>query len=119
MVTGRDKIFRPIFGRQTKMNTKIISVKFHGSIKTYRSENGQHYFIFEFSYNGNYFVINCQKRPSLNGRDPSVENTHLYKSNNICFIEGKEPRTLSEAQSRAKEWAEYFLEYRRTGKTQR
>ena len=98
------------------MNTKIICGKFYNGDKAYRSENGQHYFKFQFLNQRNYYIINCTEHPSFNGQSSSVEKTHLYSSGSICFVKGKEPRTIWEAESRAKEWAEYFLEYRKTGK---
>jgi hypothetical protein len=100
------------------MNTRIIDGKFYSNIVTYRSENGQHYFTFDLVDHGDYFDIECTRHPSLNGRDSSVSKTHLYSSGKICFVSGKEPSTLWEAKMRAKEWAEYIIEYAKTGKAQ-
>lgn len=90
-----------------------------GSIRRYyRSRDGRSYFGFEFVRRGGHVDIYCPTRPPLNGRDSDVNKTHLYRSGEICFVAGREPRSLGEAQRRASEWAEYFLEYRRTGAAQ-
>jgi hypothetical protein len=88
------------------------------AVETYLSVNGFHYFVFDFVTQGDHIDIYCTKHPSLNGQDSSVSKTHLFSSGRICFVAGKEPRTRWEAQKRAKQWAEYFIEYRRTGKAQ-
>jgi hypothetical protein len=95
-----------------------ISQGIFWATETYRSKNGLHYFVFDFVEQGNHIDIYCTKHPSLDGQDSSVSKTHLYSSGKICFVEGKEPCGKWEAQSRAKQWAEYYLEYRRTGKAQ-
>lgn len=81
----------------------------------YRAKDGQSNFVFEFVNMGSYFDIYCKVRPPLGGRDPSVVKTHLYDDDRICFVAGKEPRTYTRAEELAGQWAEYFLEYRRTG----
>jgi hypothetical protein len=96
----------------------IIPTGIFLAVETYLSMNGFHYFVFDFVAQGDHIDIYCTKHPSLNGQNSSVSNTHLYSSGKICFVVGKEPRTRWEAQKRAKQWAEYFLEYRRTGKAQ-
>jgi hypothetical protein len=85
------------------------------STQTYRSECGRFYFRFQFVNQGSYYDIYCTGKPSLSGRDSDPHKTHIYGSGKICFVSGREPRTMSSAQGRAKEWAEYFLEYIRTG----
>jgi hypothetical protein len=86
--------------------------------KTYRSEDGRHLFSFEFVDAGPFHVVRCLGHPPLRGRDPDPKLTHLYPSGNICFVEGREPRSQSEAESRAKEWAEYLLRYIASGKAE-
>ena len=86
--------------------------------KRYRSRCGRQEFGFSFERSGGHVDIRCTLHPSLNGRDASVSRTHLYSSGLICFVGGKEPRTLSEAEQRAAEWAEYLLSYIRTGTAQ-
>ena len=86
--------------------------------KTYRSKNGLYYFVFDFIVQGDHININCTEHPSFNGQDSSVSKTHIYSSGDICFVRGKEPRSQWEAEMRAKQWAEYFSEYRKTGKAQ-
>ena len=86
--------------------------------KTYYSKNGLYYFVFDFIVQGDHIKINCKERPSFNGHDPSVSKTHIYPSNDLCFVKGREPRSQWEAEMRAKQWSEYILEYRRTGKAQ-
>jgi hypothetical protein len=54
----------------------------------------------------------------LNGRSSDPAKTHLFRSGKLCFISGKEPFSQSHAESLAAQWAEYFLEYSRTGQVQ-
>lgn len=86
--------------------------------RLYVPESGPHRFLFRFVPCGSHVDIYCLSRPSFNGKDPSVVKTHLYDSGKICFVEGREPRSQEEAEARAKEWAEYFLDYRKTGAAQ-
>lgn len=86
--------------------------------KFYRTMNGQHDFEFRFVPDGRHINIYCLARPGLNGRDDSVHKTHIWPDNRICFVAGREPRGQTEAEHRAREWAEYYLEYRRTGAAQ-
>lgn len=103
---------------EPEINTIIIKGKFMGLKKTYLSKNGLHFFWFDFIKKNNHIDVYCTKHPSFNGQSSSASKIHLYSSGKICFVQGKEPRSEWEAQKRAKEWAEYFLEYRRTGKAQ-
>ncbi len=100
------------------MNTIILSGTFYDEIKTYCSKKERYHFFFKFVRNGSYIDIYCTKHPSLNGRNSNPEKTHLFSSGKICFIDGREPKTQSHAEKLAAQWAEYFLEYRRTGRTQ-
>lgn len=97
------------------MNTIIIPGIFHGDLPYYLSKDGKHEFKFQFVDRGSYIDIYCLYHPSLNGRDTDPRKTHIWKSGLICFVEGKEPSSLYEARRLAAQWAEYFLEYRRTG----
>jgi len=97
------------------MNLRIIPGIFNGIKKTYLSKNGAHYFVFEFIDKSNRIEINCKKHPSLNGRSSNPEKTHLFHSGMLCFVSGREPRSLCRAEQLAAQWAEYFLEYRKTG----
>ena len=83
--------------------------------KIYRSQDGRWYFRFCFVNGGNQVAIYCIDRPSLDGRDPDPNKTHIFSSGKICFVEGREPRSQGEAEELARVWAEYILEYRRTG----
>ena len=100
------------------MNSVILSGTFYSETKTYCSKNGSEYFFFKFVTNGSHVDIYCTKHPSLNGRNSNPEKTHLFRSGKLCFVGGKEPKTKSSAEKLAAQWAEYFLEYRRTGRTQ-
>lgn len=86
--------------------------------KTYRSEDGRHLFCFGFDSNGDTIDVSCTRYPPLNGQDSSVHKTHLYSSGQLCFVSGREPRSRRRAEELAKQWAEYWLEYRRTGVAQ-
>ena len=85
------------------------------TIKRYRSEDGRHLFTFNFDVQDDHVDIYCLMHPPLGDRDADVHKTHLYSSGKICFVAGKEPRNQRRAEELAKQWAEYFLEYRRTG----
>src|SRR5438034_9828471 len=84
-------------------------------IKHYRTEDGYSYFTFRFVPNGGHFDIYCLRHPPLNGQDDSVHKTHLYSNSKICFVAGREPHNQRRAKELAKQWAEYFSEYTRTG----
>jgi hypothetical protein len=85
------------------------------NVKDYRSEDGNHYFTFHFVQQPGYVDIYCLKHPSLNGQDPDPHKTHLFSSGKLCFVAGHEPTTQERAEELAKQWAEYFVEYRQTG----
>ena len=101
------------------MNNNIIQGCFSGATATYLSKDRKHVFKFEFIPENNHVDIKCTQHPSYNGQDPDPEKTHLYRTNFICFIKGKEPTNMSRAKELAAQWAEYFLDYRQTGKVQR
>lgn len=98
------------------MSGSSMSVK--SRVKHYRSKNGRYYFKFKFVNLGSQINIYCTNHPSLNGRDSAPGKTHLYGSGKVCFVEGRAPRTQRRAEQLASQWAEYFLEYRRTGNVQ-
>jgi len=87
-------------------------------IRYYRSEDGNAVFKFAFTPDGDHIAIRCLDRPLLNGMDDSPIHTHLYPSGQICIAIGREPRDQHRAEELARQWAEYFLEYRRTGISQ-
>jgi hypothetical protein len=84
-------------------------------IKHYRSRDGGSIFKFAFAPEENHIAIYCLAHPPLNGRDTDVNKTHLFSSGRLCFVTGREPRDQARAEQLAQQWAEYFLEYRRTG----
>jgi hypothetical protein len=88
-------------------------------VKHYRSRDGGSYFKFAFAPEDGHIAIHCLSHPPLGGRDPDVNKTHLFSSGKICFVSGREPRDQARAEELARQWAEYFLEYRRTGIPQR
>ena len=82
----------------------------------YRSKDGRHDFAFEFvERNDGTIEIYCRRRPDCNGKDDCATKTHVFSSGKLCFIDGREPRSRSRAEQLAAQWAEYYLEYRRTG----
>ena len=100
------------------MNRHVLQGVFCDIEKKYRSKDGRHVFGFKFTRNGNRVDIYCPQHPSLNGKDSDPHKTHLFGSKKLCFVTGREPRNQSRAEALAGQWAEYFLEYRRTGRTQ-
>ena len=95
----------------------ILAGTFNNVKKIYRSKDGRSFFGFEFVDKGNHIEVYCPKCPSLNDRDPDPHKTHRFRSGKLCFVSGKEPRTQARAEELAVQWAEYYLEYRRTGVT--
>jgi hypothetical protein len=87
-------------------------------IKHYRSKDGRWLFKFAFAPQADHLAIYCLAHPDFNGRDSDPNKTHLFRSGQICFVAGREPRDLPRAEQLAQQWAEYFLEYRRTGISQ-
>lgn len=85
----------------------------------YLSRDGRHMFAFEFVSRGGAIDVYCRSKPPLGGRDPDPHKTHLFSSGKVCFVSGREPTSRSRAEQLAAQWAEYFLEYRRTGVPQR
>src|SRR5262245_50089421 len=81
----------------------------------YRSKDGRHVFTFYFVPQDDHIAVFCLRHPSLKGQDPSSFKTHLFPSGQLCFAEGQAPREHERAEELARQWAEYFLEYRRTG----
>lgn len=100
------------------MNTKILKGTFYSTKKVYRSKNGSYYFTFKFIDKGNHHDVFCTKHPSFNGKSSNPRKTHLFHSGEICFVSGRAPKTQSRAEKLAAQWAEYFLDYRQTGKVQ-
>lgn len=100
------------------MNTSITESIFDTNKIIYKSKIGSHYFAFKFVNKGGYFDIFCLNRPSLNGKSASPSKTHLYHSGKICFVSGREPNTISCAKKLTAQWAEYYSDYRITGKVQ-
>ena len=100
------------------MNTNIIFGKFFGTKKFYRSKKGNYYFNFKFVNSGKYIDVYCTYHPPLNGFSSNPSRTHLFSSGKLCFVSGREPRSQSRAEELAAQWAEYFLEYKRTGQVQ-
>jgi hypothetical protein len=83
--------------------------------KYYRSRDGGSIFKFAFAPEGEHITVHCLAHPPLGGRDPDPHKTHLFSSGKLCFVGGREPRDQGRAEQLAQQWAEYFLEYRRTG----
>ena len=100
------------------MNTKVLKGTFYSTKKVYRSKNGSYYFAFKFVDKGSRLDVFCTKHPSFNGKSSNPHKTHLFHSGKVCFVEGREPKTQRRAEDLAAQWAEYFLDYRQTGKVQ-
>lgn len=86
--------------------------------KRYRAMDGKSDFGFRFVEQDGHFDVVCTDRPSLRGRDSDGRKTHLHRDNRVCFVEGQEPRSLSEAMQRARIWAEFLCRYINTGETE-
>ena len=86
--------------------------------KKYRSKNGNSHFVFRFVPKETCVDVFCTSHPSFNGKSSNPRKTHLFHSGRLCFVSGKAPRTLRRAETLAGQWAEYFLDYRKTGEVQ-
>ena len=86
--------------------------------KHYRSKDGESLFTFRFVSDGDRIDVYCLRHPPLGEQDPSPTKTHLFPSGRLCFAAGSEPRDQRRAEALARQWAEYFLEYSRTGVAQ-
>jgi hypothetical protein len=86
--------------------------------KYYRSADGRWMFQFAFAPESDEIAVYCLAHPPLGDRDPDPHKTHLFSSGKLCFVEGRGPRDQDRAEELARQWAEYFLEYRRTGVAQ-
>lgn len=60
----------------------------------------------------------CSKYPIPRGRSLSAHKTHIFDSGKLCFVQGRAPRTVDRAKELAAQWAEYILEYAKTGEAQ-
>jgi len=89
-----------------------------GFTRFYRSKSKRFDFKFGFVPEGDHLAIYCLHHPP-HGRDPDPHKTHLFSNGKICFVVGREPRTRERALQLAAQWAEYILEYARTGISQR
>ena len=87
--------------------------------KYYRSRDGGTIFKFAFAPEHDHIAVHCLAHPPLDGRDTDPNKTHLFSSGRLCFVAGREPRDQQRAEELAKKWAEYLLEYIRTGIPQR
>jgi len=86
--------------------------------KHYRSKDGSAIFQFEFAPEGGGVGVWCLSYPSLDGRDTDPHKTHIFDSGRLCFAEGHAPSNQRRAEELAQQWAEYILEYRRSGRAQ-
>jgi hypothetical protein len=94
--------------RQTNERPAVVT-------KYYLSVDRRWRFRFAFVPEENEIAVYCLYHPPLDGRDPDPHKTHLFSSGKLCFVQGRAPRDQDRAEELAKQWAEYFLEYRRTG----
>ena len=101
------------------MNIQFLKGSFKSTELSYLSKNKKHVFKFKFIPKGYQVKIKCLKHPSFNGKSSHPAKCHLYRSKYICFINGKEPKNMDRAKELAAQWAEYFLDYRITGKVQK
>lgn len=84
----------------------------------YVAEDGRHLFRFAFVQRSGHIDIYCTAHPGFEGRDTTVSKSHLYSDGEVCIVEGREPRSIPQARSLAKAWAEFFLRYRESGITE-
>lgn len=61
-----------------------------------------------------FYECFCTNHPSNSfSEDPA--KTHLFESNRICVLKGREPKTLDRAKAVAMMWCEGYSRYIRTG----
>lgn len=84
---------------------------------TYRGAfNSSHFFRVEIRRNGSTFDIYFISKPRLRGRTNDVSKHHIYSSGKVCFVDGQEPTTLSEAKQYVSIVADHYSRYIDTGK---
>lgn len=86
--------------------------------QTYRSLDGRHLFTFRFERTSSEVEVFCSRHPDLGSRDTDTHKTHIFGSGKLCFVSGRAPQTMSRAQELARQWAEYLIDYIRTGVAQ-
>lgn len=85
---------------------------------SYRSADGRHDFNFEFVVGASEVTVYCTKYPVPKGRSQAAQRTHIFDSGKLCFVKERAPKTLKRAKELARQWAEYILEYAKTGVAQ-
>lgn len=85
----------------------------------YRSEDGDHFFEFNFVWLGQYFEIDIQSMPALGNRSADLHITHRLPSarggHKICFGDPKVVPDSEAARKWAKIWSECIVTYIKTG----
>lgn len=85
----------------------------------YRSENGDHYYEFEFHEVDDHYEVDIISTPGYEGRDTDGHSRHVLPSDRggerICFADDSAVRSLSEARKYAAAWAENTSDYIKYG----
>ena len=86
----------------------------------YRTEDGKHFYEFEFHDVGSHYEIDIISTPSYGGRDTDGHSKHVLPSDRggerICFADDSDVRSLSDARKYAEGWAESTSDYINDGK---
>jgi hypothetical protein len=85
----------------------------------YRTEDGDHYYEFEFHDVGSNYEIDIKSTPSYKGRDTDPHKTHVLPSDRggkrICFGNDSDVDSMSKARKYAESWAENTSDYIKHG----
>lgn len=82
--------------------------------KEYRVHGRDDYIIDYVPQSDGTYDLYCRQHPAdRHGQGPS--HHHLYESDKICVAEGREPRSLADAEMIGKAWVEGWSEYIQTG----
>jgi hypothetical protein len=103
------------------MKQEYITKGILSGVYTYRSENGQHYYKFDYIPQDNYWLVQIISQPSYNELDSSLPITHRIQDKvGKVLIKFREPHkvdTLPKAQTLSMFWAEATTSYILTGQT--
>ncbi len=105
---------QPSSGGQTETSQKVFGpVDYYANA---RHNQADKWFRFTYRKVRGDWLTYIERMPNLNGRSGDLHRTHRYRNGNtywICY--DPQPRTLEEAKSVSRAWADRELEYIATG----
>ena len=99
-----------MFQEPTKIGMGVLC-----SVSTYRTQDGKHYYKFDYILEGSYWIVQIISQPSYKELDSSLSITHRMQDEvGKLLIKFKEPHkvdTLPKAQTLSMFWAEATTSY--------